>query len=67
MTFAKRLSEELQASGMTQKELAERVGVTQGAVNYWLHGTEPPRPKYVKLLSALPGLVRDLLAELNRA
>ena len=39
--------------GMTQAELAETIGVSQGAVGQWEHGMTIPRPNHIVRLSAL--------------
>lgn len=54
--FKDRLAVELRRSGMSQTELAARVGVSKGSVSVWLRGSEPRRPQYDRLLDVLPGL-----------
>lgn len=39
--------------GMTQADLAETIGVSQGAVGQWEQGMTIPRPKHIVLLSTL--------------
>ena len=42
---------------LTQQVLAERVGVTKGAVSRWESGTDEPAPrKAIALVRMLPGL-----------
>ena len=39
--------------GMTQADLAETIGVSQGAVGQWEKGMTIPRPKHIVRLSSL--------------
>ena len=39
--------------GMTQADLAETIGVSQGAVGQWENGMTIPRPKHIVRLSSL--------------
>ena len=47
------LKELLQTGRMTQKELAERLGVTFAALNRWLNGRAAPHPKRVLAIEKL--------------
>ena len=40
-----------QARGWSQPDLAQRLGVTQGAVSTWERGRGVPRPKYQQALA----------------
>ena len=40
--FQERLLEAMQIKGMTQKDLAMRIGVTEAAVSKYLHWAEEP-------------------------
>lgn len=52
------------ARGLTQVELAPRIGVTQGAVSSWEQGNETPSFVHMlKLLLHLPELRDDLPAD----
>lgn len=42
MTFGARLAGLLSRAGMSQAELAQRIGVTQGAVSRWVSDEWPP-------------------------
>ena len=39
--------------GMTQADLADNIGVSQGAVGQWEQGMTTPRPRHIVKLSAL--------------
>ena len=48
--------------GMTQADLAENIGVSQGAVGQWEQGMTIPRPKHIVRLSSLLDIpVEELL------
>ena len=40
--FADSLNRAMEARNMSQRELAQKVGVSQGTVNAWLKGTKVP-------------------------
>lgn len=62
MDFGKRLKEQLALSGMTQKELAEKVNTTQGNVSNWVTGrNEPTVKQLVKIYIALDTTPNELL------
>lgn len=56
MDFKERLAAEIRRSGLTQKDLAAKVGVSKTLIGFWLRGTEPKRPQYERLLAVFPGL-----------
>jgi transcriptional regulator with XRE-family HTH domain len=41
------------AAGLTQQQLGEKLGVTQGAVKKWENGLSLPSPKYFPMLAKL--------------
>src|SRR6185369_3860862 len=45
MTISQKLQLTLKLSGLTQQELANRLGVTFAALNRWVNGKAVPRPK----------------------
>lgn len=49
--LAERLRAELRASGISQVELAQRVGVSQQTVSKWLTAETQPRPKLLTTLA----------------
>ena len=42
--LGKRISEMLQEQGIQQKELAERIGITETAMSRYINGTREPKP-----------------------
>ena len=53
-------------SGMTQAELARRLGVTRSGVNAWEMGITTPSTQYVVELSLLFGVSTDYLLDMPR-
>lgn len=53
--FASRLREGVEAAGLTQAELATRLGVKQQAVSKWMNGITRPRPEVLRQLATLVG------------
>ncbi len=51
-----------QARGWSQPDLAQRLGVTQGAVSMWERGRGVPRPKYQQRLADLFGVSVETIA-----
>ncbi len=52
-TIAQRLRQALRQSGLTQQELAHRVGLTQSAVKHWLAHNGPPAGRMADVEKAL--------------
>ncbi|MGW3145928.1 helix-turn-helix domain-containing protein [Streptomyces sp. NPDC001177] len=50
------LGRQLQRQGLTQAELAVRVGVTRAAVSTWVSGRVSPRPETLKLVEEVLGV-----------
>ncbi len=48
-------------NGLTQKELAEKIGVSQGAVYFWEKGINEPTAGYLVSMAALFGISVDEL------
>ncbi len=40
-----RIAESLQKKGMTQKELSERIGVTEAVISRYISGDREPKPE----------------------
>ncbi len=51
--YIPQLKQILQASGITQRALAERLGVTFAALNRWLRGHATPHPKKIQSIEKL--------------
>ena len=45
--LGKRISEMLQEQGIQQKELAERIGITETAMSRYINGTREPKPDVI--------------------
>lgn len=56
MDFKERLAAAIRGSGLTQKQVAAKLGVAPSMVGFWLRGAEPRRPTYERILDAFPEL-----------
>ena len=61
--FSKRLRYYLQRDGMTQKELASRLGVGTTSVYNWINGIKSPRMDKVDMMCKIFGCTRSDLVE----
>ena len=61
--FAKNLNYYIERSGRTQKEIAEAVGVTPAACNWWVKGQKYPRMDKVEMLANYFGCTLSDLVE----
>lgn len=52
-----------QKAGFTQKQLAEKLGITQGAVTMWETGERKPNIVMLKKLTVILGCTADELLE----
>ncbi len=52
-------------SGMSQVQLAERLGITKSAVNAWEMGTNSPSLSYIIRLAQIFGVSTDYLLGVN--
>lgn len=64
----KRLQDWLVGAGITQRELASDLGVTEGAISQWLSGGARPTILNLTKIAARTGLpIADLIEDLTRA
>ena len=62
--FARRLSYYLDLKGISQVQLAEKLGVTEAAVSFWCKGTKTPRMDKIQAIAELFGVsITDLVTE----
>lgn len=61
MTFGERLVESLKQRNLTQKELAEMIGVTPTRLNYWIKDKRQPDVEYIKKLASALKVSGDYL------
>ena len=59
--FSERLSQLIKESGMTQTQVAEKLGVSQASVNFWINGRNDPKGKELFAISKLFGCSIDWL------
>lgn len=65
--FAKRLAEERSKNNLTQKELAKRVGVSQGLISQYENGTNLPCLEiFIELTKALSCTPNNLLQDYTK-
>lgn len=53
----------MKVAGLSQLELAKRIGVNQGHLNHWLHKRRAPTVANLKLISAKTGISLEKLAK----
>lgn len=63
MGFAEKLTECRTRLGISQKKLAEMVGITPVRLNYWEKGKCEPNVYYIKALARALGVTGDYLLE----
>lgn len=61
MEFSERLREALRESGLTQKDLAEKAGITEAAVSHYLKGDRLPRAAVASRIANILGTSSDYL------
>ena len=61
--FGKKLKETLYQLEFTQSQLAERLGISQGAVANWVNGKRQPKLNMIKQISQVLGV--DLLSDID--
>ena len=63
MTYGKTIRQSREQKGMTQEELAERLGVSRQAVSKWENGTVDPSTSNLLALAKLYGLSPEALLQ----
>ena len=61
MTFGERLANYISRSGMSQKQLADKIGVTPTRLNYWVKDKREPDVFHIKALAKALGITGDEL------
>lgn len=59
--LGKRISEMLQEQGIQQKELAERIGITETAMSRYINGTREPKPDVIANMATALHTTSDYL------
>ena len=59
--FATRLKELRQENKLSQQKLAETIGVTQKAIDFWEKGINEPKASYIIKLAKFFGVTTDYL------
>lgn len=62
-TFSSRLEEALKTRRMTQKELANKAGVTEAAMSHYIKGDRIPRSSVLARIASALGTTSDYLME----
>lgn len=60
-TFAERLAELLKQQGVTQKELAERVGITEASMSRYMHTNRIPKSEIIANIATALHTTSDYL------
>ena len=60
-TFAERLAELLKKQGITQKELAERIGVTEATLSRYMHSERIPKSEILSNIATALHTTSDFL------
>lgn len=64
-TFQDRLKKSREFSGLTQRQLAEKLDVSIGSVRRWEEGTRNPRPKMMEAIAEVTGVSLEWLLHGN--
>jgi len=59
--LGKRISESLKKSNMQQKELAERIGITEGVMSRYISGDREPKPETIANIATALHTTSDYL------
>ena len=60
-TLGERISEMLRKQGIQQKELAERIGITEAAMSRYIAGTREPKPDVIANMATALHTTSDYL------
>ncbi len=60
-TLGERLGQLLQEQHMNQKQFAEKAGITEAALSYYIKGTRVPRSTVLAKMASLLGTTADYL------
>lgn len=61
MTFQERLKELRKEDGITQKTLAQAIGITCDCIGFWKHGRSEPSIEFIIALAKYFGVTTDYL------
>lgn len=61
--FGKNLSRYIDIRGITQLELAEKIGVATSSVSYWCNGEKMPRMDKIEMIADYLGVTKSDLLE----
>ena len=53
------------AMGLSQPQLAEKVGVSKAVISFWENGVNEPKARYIKALALCFGVAADYLLGLE--
>lgn len=67
MSFGRKIVQARKNIGMTQKALAEAIGISAVRLNYWEKDKRQPDVEMIKKLAAVLGVSGDYLIETDRA
>lgn len=60
-TIAQKIQESLEKKSLTQRELAEKVNVTEATISRYISGTRSPRGEILSRIAAVLGVTTDYL------
>lgn len=61
MTYAELIAQAIDAAGLSQKEVADRLQLSETTVSNWVRGKRPPTLEYINSVCALLGISADSL------
>ncbi len=64
--LGKRISESLQKNGMTQKELASRIGITEAVISRYISGERDPKPETLANIATALHTTSDYLLGIEK-